>query len=168
MATVPLHPALVHVPLALAVLVPLAAAVAFWLMTKRGVGRGAWAAVVAAQAVLVMGAILALRTGGAEEERVERRVAEAPLERHEEAAQVFVFGAGAVLLVSALGLVGPARARRWTMLAATAGTFAVAALAVRTGKGGGELVYLHGAAGQGAPLAAGDEHADHDDDGGGR
>ena len=41
---------------------------------------------------------------------------------------------GLVLLVSSASLVGPAGARRWTMAAATLGTFAVAALAFRTGK----------------------------------
>lgn len=156
MATIPLHPALVHVPLALAVLVPFAAAVAVWLIARRRAGSGAWAAVVAAQAVLFGSALLALRSGRGEEERVEDRVRESAIEQHEEAAEAFLFSSGVILLLGAAGLVGPAAARRWTMIATTAGTLAVAALAVRTGQAGGELVYVHGAAGPGADVASSD------------
>jgi uncharacterized membrane protein len=153
MPSVPLHPMLVHLPLALAVLVPPAAIIAWRLVAKGRLGRGGWAAVVIAQAVLVVGAVVALRSGGAEGERVEDRVSRAAIERHEEAAELFVWGAGAVLLVGALGLVGPVRTRRMTMLVATTGTLVVAGLAVRTGKAGGELVYVHGAAGPAAVVA---------------
>lgn len=164
MPTVPLHPMLVHVPLALAVLLPAAALVAWLLVAKGRAGRGAWLAVVAAQAVLVMSAIVALRSGEPEEDRVENRVSESAIERHEDAAKVFVWAAGAGLLLGSLGLAGPARARRWTMAAATAGTLAVAALGVRTGKAGGELVYVHGAAGAGsvAQSGPGEDHQERD------
>ena len=154
MATIPLHPALVHVPLALAVLVPFAAALTAWLITRRRAGSGAWATVVAVQAVLFASAVLALRSGRGEEERVEDRVRESAIGQHEEAAEAFLFSSGVVLLLGAAGLVGPTAARRWTMLATIAGTVAVAALAVRTGQAGGELVYVHGAAGPGVDVAS--------------
>lgn len=167
MQTVPLHPMLVHIPLALAMLLPGVAIVAWLLITKGKAGRGAWLALVAAQALLLGSGLVALRSGEPEEERVEQWVSDAAIERHEEAAQVFVWSAGAVLLVAALGLAGPARARRWTMAGAAAGSLVVAALAIRTGKAGGELVYVHGAAGPAAGSVArgeprvGDRGDDH-------
>lgn len=141
MATVPLHPMLVHLPLALAVLLPVGA-LAVLLLTRAGrAGSGAWLAVVAAQALLAGSALLALRSGEGEEERVEDRIAESAIERHEEAATVFVIAAGVVLLMAAPALAGPQRLRRVLMAGTVAGTVVVAALGVRTGKAGGELVY---------------------------
>ena len=154
MGSVPLHPALVHVPLALAVLIPFAALVALFVMWRGRAGRGAWAAVVATQAVLVAGGLVALRTGSSDEDRVEDLVPETAIERHEEAAEVFVWGAGVVLLISSLGLAGPDRVRRVVAGSATLGTLVVAGLGVRTGKAGGELVYVHGAAGAGGATQA--------------
>ena len=167
MQTVPLHPMLVHIPLALAMLLPGAAVLAWFLITRGKAGRGAWLALVATQALLLGSGLVALRSGEPEEERVEQWVPDAAIERHEEAAQVFVWSAGAVLIVAALGLAGSARARRWTMAAAAVGTLVVAGLAVRAGKAGGELVYVHGAAGPASgSMARGDPRAAegrHDD-----
>jgi hypothetical protein len=169
MATVPLHPALVHVPLGLAFVLPLVAAglaVALW----RGVlPRRSWLVFVLLQALLVGGAGAALWSGEAEEDRVERVVGDAALHRHEEAAESFLWGAALVLGAGAAVLVGPARAAAAFAVVAFAGTLAVTALAIRTGKAGGDLVYVHGAAGAyargaAAPAAAAPGRAGEDDD----
>jgi hypothetical protein len=82
--TVPLHSALVHVPLGLAVVLPLLSAGVALAVRRRGIPRSAWAVVVALQAALVIGGAAALWTGERDEDRVERFTGEAPLERHEE------------------------------------------------------------------------------------
>ena len=98
----PLHPAVVHLPIALALLVPLAALVGL-LVIARGLTPGrAWAPVLLLQALLVGSAWLALETGENEEERVERVVAERHIEAHEEAAERFLLMAGLGLVASAL------------------------------------------------------------------
>ena len=148
MTTVPMHPALVHLPLGLAVLLPLLA-LGFTLALWRGrLPARAWAAVVGVQVLMVGGGLLALRTGEADEEQVEQRVGEAALERHEEAAEAFVWSAGALLALSlgVLALRSP-RLQQWGRAGVTLGSVAVLALALQTGKAGGELVYVHGAAG---------------------
>jgi hypothetical protein len=86
-----------------------------------------------------------VKTGEAQDERVERVVPEQPLESHEEAAETFLaLSAGLAVLVTA----GLARGRiggvaRGLGAAGAAGLVAVAAY---VGHSGGTLVYRYGAA----------------------
>lgn len=144
----PLHPLIVHLPLALAVLMPLfagAAIVAGWRDWLPG--RRLWWAVVVLQALLAIAAVVAARTGENEEERVEKVVERAAVHRHEEAGEAFRNGAIATLVVTLLAALVPrAGLRRALAIVSLAATGVVLALAYRTGKEGGELVYRHGAA----------------------
>jgi hypothetical protein len=88
-----------------------------------------------------------MNTGEREEDRVEQVVAEERIEAHEEAAEVFVWAAAAVLLLMALPLVLPeGRARQAASLGAFLGTLIVFGLGYNTGEAGGRLVYQYGAA----------------------
>lgn len=141
----PVHPAVVHLPIALAVLLPGLA-----LLTLVAVARGllparAWLLVVLLQAVLVGSAWLALETGEEQEERVERVVAERYIEGHEEAAERFLVLAVAVLALTATGLLR-GRLGEAGRAVATAATLAVLVGGFLVGRSGGELVYEHGAA----------------------
>ncbi|MBX7196157.1 MAG: hypothetical protein K1X94_29140 [Sandaracinaceae bacterium] len=147
MEALPFHPMVVHVPMALAVLMPLVAgglALAWW---RGWLPARAWLLAVGLQAVLLASGMAALRTGGVEEERVERVVSEALIEEHEEAAEAFV-GASAFVLVlmGAAAWLGERPRALPAAIAATAGTILVLGLGVRTGHAGGSLVYEHGAA----------------------
>lgn len=147
MSSLPLHPMVVHIPIALAVLTPLLAALVLLFWWRRKLPRGAWALVLLAQVLLVGGAWAAIETGEREEERVEEIVGESRLEAHEEAAEVFIGAAGGVLALTLLALVVPGETvRRVVALVAVAGMVAVAYLGFRVGEAGGELVYRHGAA----------------------
>lgn len=142
MNSLPLHPAVVHLPLGLAGVMPLLAAglaIAIW---KGFLPRKAWLVVVACQALLLSGAVVALRTGGAEEERVEKRIAERAIEQHEELAEQFVWGAGVTLAISAAGLVlGTGQVPMALMAAATLATVVTGGLGLRVGHAGGQLVH---------------------------
>jgi hypothetical protein len=141
----PLHPAVVHLPLALAALLPLAAAAALWAIHRGARRLHAWAIPVV-MAVLLLGSGWAgLRTGGAEEDRVEAVVAEGPIHEHEEAAERFMLAAGGVTLFAAVGLAGGTVGSAARLLT-TAGTLVVLVTGVQVGTAGGELVYTHGAA----------------------
>lgn len=147
MNTLPLHPAIVHLPLGLALLMPLAAAGFAWAVISGRVRRQAWAAVVALQALLLVAGFVAMNTGGAEEERVEAVVPESAIETHEERAEVFMWAAGATLAVTALVIVLPLPGAVAPLAAAsTLATVAVAGLALWVGHAGGQLVYQQGAA----------------------
>jgi uncharacterized membrane protein len=153
----PTHPALVHVPLGLAFAVPIVALVLLLALWRGAVSRRSFAIVLLLQALLVGGALFALRAGLQEGERVARIVPDTALENHEERAERFVWTAAAVLGGFAAVLVVPRRAAGPLAALATAGAFATAGLAYLTGKAGGELVYTYGAArayGSGATTAA--------------
>ncbi len=160
------HPKVVHVPMALAVLMPLVAGGVLLAVWRRWLGRRAWVGVVLFQAILVGSGALAMNTGEREEERVERVVAESYIESHEEAAEVFVWASAAVLLLMVLPLALPeGQPRQAMLLGAFLGTSIVFGLGYEAGEAGGKLVYEHGAAqayagGGGGPA----EEADSDSD----
>lgn len=143
----PLHPRLVHLPLALAVLMPLVAlviGVAWW---RGHLPRRAWALVVGLQSLLVLSGFTALSSGQLDAERVASVVARAAIEQHDEAASSFVFGALGLLglMVTALIAKNEAQARRLS-IGSVIGAVFVLWLGYRTGEAGGRLVYEHGAA----------------------
>lgn len=141
------HPKTVHLPVALAVLMPFVAGglvLAWW---RDWLPARSWAIAVAMQAVLVGSGLVALQTGEAEEDRVEQVVPERAIEAHERAAEAFVVASGIVfagmLLAFALS-----RRRAGLPLAAAAALGSIVALALgyEVGQKGGQLVYRHGAA----------------------
>jgi len=141
----PLHPAVVHLPIALAVLMPLLAVLAGLAIRQGFVPARTWAAVVLLQAILVGSSWYALETGEDQEERVEEVVAERHIEEHEEAAErLHRLGIAALVLVAA-GLL-PGTAGGVARAVGVVATVAVLAAAVPVGHSGGELVYRHGAA----------------------
>lgn len=141
----PLHPAVVHLPLALAVLLPFFAVLALWAI-RRGVSTtAAWGVPVLLAVLLTGSAWVALQTGESDEERVEEVVSEAAIHEHEEAAERFLLLAGVVTLLAGVGLARGTLGSAGRILA-TVGTVAVLAAGVQVGARGGELVYTHGAA----------------------
>jgi len=150
----PLHPAVVHFPIVLAFLLPLFAIGAMIAIRQGARPLRAWSLPLAVGAALTLSSWVAVETGEDQDERVERVVAEQPLETHEERAELFLTLSGVLLLVSAVGLAGGlvGRAGRIT---ATAGAFALVVSAALVGHSGGELVYRHGAASAYAPTPAG-------------
>jgi uncharacterized membrane protein len=173
MSSIPLHPAIVHLPLGLAAVLPVLAAVAAWAIVTDRVTVRAWFAVVGLQAVLLAGALFALKTGEADEERVEEVVAESAIEAHEEQAELFTWAAGGILGLTALGLLyASPRSRKLGQPLVYAAPIALGVqtlLAIQVGHAGGELVYTHGAAaahvGAAGPGAdAGEAAAERDDD----
>jgi uncharacterized membrane protein len=141
----PLHAALVHMPVAFAVLAPVAAAGALLLVSRGADVPRSWGMVVVLLALLSMSAVVAKSTGEDQEDRVEEVVPHAAIETHEEAADVFTIGSFILLAVAAVGLVR-GQVGRWARLTATLGTLALLWAGYAVGHSGGRLVYQHGAA----------------------
>jgi hypothetical protein len=169
MDTLFFHPKLVHLPIALAVLMPFISAALCLAWWRQWLPARAFFIAVLLQGVLVGTGLLAEESGEEDEERVERVVPEALIEAHAEAAETFVAASGvafAVLLAGALA--ARRRAGLPLALAGVATTVVVLGLGVRVGEAGGALVYKHGAAAAftktpaaNAPVAP---HAERDDD----
>ena len=141
----PLHPLIVHLPIAMTVLLPL-----FGLGALIAIRRGArvlpvWGLVTAMVALTLGSGLLAKETGEDEEDAVEKVVAEASIEPHEEAADAFMVTTGVVLVIAGVGFVrgGVGSTARGV---AAAGTLAVLYLGYNVGHTGGQLVYRDGAA----------------------
>jgi uncharacterized membrane protein len=144
---VPLHPALVHVPLGLAVGAPVVAIAVLVAVWRGWLPARAWLVVTIVQLMIAGGTFVAVSTGQDEEEKVEKIVPEEAIEEHEESGKWFQWTALIAAVFSVMVVVAEKHPiGRPAMILATVLTLLVAAVAVRTGQLGGKLVYEHGAA----------------------
>lgn len=141
----PLHPAVVHFPVVLVILLPFFALGALWAIRRGARPFRAWLVPVAIAAALVVSAFVALRTGKAQEEKVEPVISERVLEGHEEAAERFLVLSGVLLAIASAGLLGGI-AGRSARVVATVGALGLVVAGVQVGDSGGKLVYGGGAA----------------------
>ncbi len=141
----PLHPAIVHFPIALALLIPVFSILGILAIRSDLLPRRVWWGVVLLQALLVGFAWLATETGENEEERVERVVERDLIHEHEEAAERLLLLAAIGLVPVGLGIWAGRRGAIGRLLHVLLALLVVEA-AISTGRLGGELVYEHGAA----------------------
>lgn len=141
----PLHPAVVHFPLVLAVLFPFVAGIALYASRRSGAGRGPWLTLAAMTLLLVGSAWLSVETGQQGEGVAERVVSEGLIHGHEEAAEGLFLGSVVLLGVILAGLL-PGKAGAAARWVSVVGGVVVLGLAYRAGSSGGALVYEHGAA----------------------
>jgi uncharacterized membrane protein len=145
MSGMPLHPLIVHFPIVLAFLLPISVVVALWAVRKGTTPRRGWSFPVVVAAALAVSAFVASRTGEAEEDRVERVVAEQAIETHEEAAERFLVLSGVLFAVSLAGFL-PRTVGHAGRIVTAFGALGLVAAAVQVGHSGGTLVYRDGAA----------------------
>lgn len=141
----PLHPAIVHLPVALALLSPFVALLGALVVARAWLPARAWLGVVLLQAVLAGSAWVAEETGHEQEERVEKVVAKEEIHEHEEAGERLVIVSLVALVVSAIGLLSGGAGRYARAASVVMGVLLLLGAAA-TGHSGGELVYVHGAA----------------------
>ena len=141
----PLHPAVVHFPVVLVVLLPLFALAALWMIRRGTAPRLAWALPLTVAAALSASAWFAVETGEQQEDRVEAVVSESAMHTHEEAAERFLVLSGILLLVATAGMAAGNFGRAGRIVS-TVGTFGLVAAGIQVGHSGGELVYKRGAA----------------------
>lgn len=145
MITQPLHPAVVHFPIVLVVLLPIVAMVAIFTIHRGAAVRPAWLPVIGIAAALALSSWLAVQTGEREEDVVEEVVSRSAIHDHEESAEIFFpLTVAGLLLVSAGLLTG--RPGRLLRSAAVIGALGLSVAGYQVGHSGGELVYEHGAA----------------------
>jgi uncharacterized membrane protein len=141
----PLHPLVVHMPMALTILLPLFAIGALVAIRRRARVQLAWGMTIGMLALLLVSGWAALQTGEIEEDRVERFVSHDAVEEHEETGKQFVYAAGAVLLLSGVGLIR-GRAGAAARVVVALATIGLVGMGYNVGHSGGGLVYGGGAA----------------------
>lgn len=141
----PLHPAVVHLPMALAVLVPIFAVVALVSVQRGARPLRTWGVAAAMFATLALSSWASIETGEDQEETVEAIVPDAALDRHEDAAEQFLWLAVAVFGVATVGVL-QGRIGTTARVLATVGSLGLLVAGYRVGHSGGELVYTYGAA----------------------
>jgi uncharacterized membrane protein len=141
----PLHPAVVHFPIVLAVLLPLTVVGALIAIRMGSPLRRTWLVPVGMALALTASAWASVETGEAQEDRVERVVPESAIHTHEERAERFLVLSGVLFAVLAGGMLGGTIGSASRMVGSV-GAFLFLLPTVQVGASGGELVYEHGAA----------------------
>ncbi len=140
----PLHPAVVHFPIVLAVLLPLFVIGALWAIRRGAAPLRAWSLPLAMAGLLLASTFAAMRTGEAEEDRVEAVVPDGVLHEHEEAAERFLVLSDVLLLVAGAGLIRGNVGAAARLITAV-GSLGLLVAGAQVGAAGGELVYEHNA-----------------------
>ena len=147
MSSLPLHPMIVHIPIVLALAVPIIALLVLLGRYFDKLGRRAWIGFAVLQVLLAGSAFAAMQFGEQDEEIAEEVVSHHAIEEHEEAGERMAWTAGIVALLGVGGLLVPVPIVRKSLLSvAVVGSFVTAGMGVAAGHTGGELVYKHGAA----------------------
>lgn len=141
----PLHPALVHLPLGIAMIMPFLTGFVYYFIKKGKLPDNAWVITVFLQLFLVIGAFASLQSGERDEEFVEKVLSEELIEQHEDIGKIFMAISAITMIILAAGLMKstPIPLLRIIGIAAT---LAVLGTGMYTGKLGGELVYAQGGA----------------------
>ena len=142
----PLHPSLVHLPLALAFILPPLVLIFALMIRKNKMAPQAWLIIIGLQLVTTVSGYVALETGEDEEHQVEKVVDKKIIHEHEERAEVFVGATVVALVLSVATFFLLKDIQFYLHLTIAAISLVSCFLAYRTGASGGELVYRHGAA----------------------
>lgn len=142
----PLHPLIVHLPLALVFILPVLTLLVALFIKKGQFTPQTWLVIVGLQVFMLGTAYLAMEAGEQEEMLVERVTGKLPIEDHEEMAEMLVAGAVVATALTVVGHLIKPGFRFYMQLGCVLAMLANVWLAWRTGASGGALVYKFGAA----------------------
>ncbi len=140
---IPLHPVMVHFPIALSVITPIIFFVVLVGITKYNWPFKAWVVPVIFQIVLFLSALGAKELGEDDEDKVKTVVQEVFIHDHEEWGERFVWVQLGILVMTGSGLIFPGRLRIKKVGAIVSGLGIIATVLV--GHSGGQLVYKYNA-----------------------
>ncbi|MGV7221274.1 MAG: DUF2231 domain-containing protein [Nitrospinales bacterium] len=144
MFDLPLHPIVVHFPIVLGFIIPVASLLIWWGIKKNLLQQNFWAVIIAIVFVYGASALIAVEMGEKDEDKVEKVVAEKVIEEHEESGEMIPWVAGGLLLISFSGYyLKDSHAARLGFVILS--IIAIIPLA-NAGHTGGKLVYQYGAA----------------------
>lgn len=142
----PLHPAIVHFPLALSLLLPLLALATALLMRSKKWPASTWMVIMVLQVGLTVSGYVALETGETDEAKVGKVISKDYIHEHEEAAEIFV---GLTVLAAVFSVVVyflKQEIQFSLQVVVVLIGFIASYQGYRTGQMGGEITYYHGGA----------------------
>ena len=143
---VPVHPMIVHFPLALTFILPLLIIVFAYLIKTNKMAPQGWFIIIGLQLAVVATGYMSLETGENEEDLVVKVLDKKLINEHEEAAEIFV-GSVVIGLVLSIGVFFIQNEFQFPIKLAIAIIGLLSCyFAYVAGSLGGELVYKHGAA----------------------
>jgi len=143
--SLPLHPALVHFPIGIVLVLPFVTILLFFLIHKGESTRRALYILVFLHLLLMGSTFVAIETGEDQEHKVEQVVGESVLEEHEERAEMLMYGTVLAFLIVTGFTYFPLLSSNQTLSIMLSTHFILEILSFRVGHSGGELVYVHGA-----------------------
>lgn len=160
MNELPLHPMMVHLPIGLSVLMPFIFGVIIFLIKKNKIGSTTFIAAVVFQAVLTVASFAAVQSGRIEEHKMKETgwVSHDLVSEHEHAGKRAFYVMIAALVVSAAAIANT-KFQFHLQMGALVLSVVIAGMITIVGHLGGELVYVHGAAGPGQPTIQSDDLA---------
>ena len=142
----PLHPLIVHLPIAISFILPVLIVVFAQMIRNSKMSPGSWLVIIGLQLVVTISGYVSLETGETEEQKVEKVISRKLISEHEEASESFV-GSSVLALVLSVGAFFIRKEFQFSIKIGVGVLSRISAyLAFATGKLGGELVYKHGAA----------------------
>lgn len=142
---VPVHPMIVHFPLALTFILPILILVFAFLIKNNKMTPQGWLIIIGLQLMVVATGYISLETGENEEDLVAKVLDKKLIHEHEEAAEIFV-GSAVIGLVLSIGVFFIRKELQFPIKFAIAIVGLLSCyLAYLAGSLGGELVYKHGA-----------------------
>jgi uncharacterized membrane protein len=143
----PLHPALVHLPIGIAFLLPLLALGIATGMWRQWLPKSAWLIVCLTSGLGVATGFSAANQGEVEERRVESFVSKAAIHEHEDAADTFVWSLVAMTVVASAAFFALKSQRVFQVASLVLAVmyFVPLAAALNAGRLGGKLVFELGA-----------------------
>jgi len=143
---VPLHPIIVHFPIALTFIVSLLILVFAFMIKTNKMSHKTWLIIIGLQIATTATGYMALETGEDEEHSVEKVLDKKLIHEHEEAAEIFVGSTVIALVLSIAAFFLKSQIQFLAQLVVCLVSLVSCYLVYNTGSSGGELVYVHGAA----------------------
>ena len=143
----PFHPLIVHFPLALTFILPILVIIFAFMIKTNKMSHQAWLIIIGLQMITTITGYVAMDAGENDEQQVEKVVSKKIIHEHEEAAEIFVGSTVIILVLSIAAYFLRKEIQFFVNLGVCFLGLISCFLAYRTGELGGELVYVHGAAG---------------------
>jgi uncharacterized membrane protein len=146
MMNIPIHPQIVHFPLALTFILPILILIFALMIKTHKMAPQTWLIIIGLQLATTVSGYISMETGENEEDQVEKIVTKKFIQEHEERAEVFVGVTVLALVVSVASFFLIKEVQFYAHVLVVVISVISGFFAYRTGKSGGELVYHHGAA----------------------